>query len=34
MNYSLHRRELIGNLNRNKKLSEETKLKMKEKALI
>ncbi len=34
INYSLHRRELIGNLNRNKKLSEETKLKMKEKTLI
>jgi hypothetical protein len=34
INYNTHRRELIGNLNRNKKLSEETKLKMKEKALI
>ena len=33
-NYSLDRRELIGNLNKNKKLSEETKLKMRERALI
>lgn len=32
-NYSLDRRELIGNLNRNKNLSEETKEKMREKAL-
>lgn len=34
MNYSIHRRDLIGNLNRNKNLSEETKLKIREKALI
>lgn len=34
INYSIQRRELIGNLNRNKKLSEETRLKMKEKALV
>jgi len=32
-NYSLPRRELIGNLNRNKKLPKETKAKMREKAL-
>ena len=33
INYSLSRRVLIGNLNRNKKLSEETIAKMREKAL-
>jgi group I intron endonuclease len=33
-NYSLFRRELIGNLNKNKKLSEDTRQKMREKALI
>jgi group I intron endonuclease len=33
-NYSMYRRELIGNLNRNKKLSVTTKLKIKEKALL
>jgi group I intron endonuclease len=33
INYSTERRELIGNLNKNKKLSMETRLKMKEKAL-
>lgn len=33
-NYSLHRRDLIGNLNRNKKLSEETKAKIREKAFL
>lgn len=31
--YSLHRRELIGNLNKNKKLSEKTEAKMRERAL-
>ena len=34
MNYSMYRRELIGNLNRNKKYSIITKLKMKKKALL
>ncbi|OCK73039.1 intron-encoded GIY-YIG endonuclease [Lepidopterella palustris CBS 459.81] len=33
MNYSIQRRELIGNLNRNKNIPIETRLKMKEKAL-
>lgn len=33
-NYSISRREFIGNLNRNKEFSIETKLKMKHKALI
>ena len=33
-NYSIYRRELIGSLNRDKNLSEEIKLKMREKALI
>jgi group I intron endonuclease len=34
MNYSIYRRELIGKLNRNKKLSEEIILKIREKVLI
>ena len=33
INYSLARREFIGNLNKGRKLSNETKLRMKEKAL-
>jgi group I intron endonuclease len=32
-NYSMYRRELIGNLNKGKKLSEETKDKIRQKAL-